>query len=80
MPRKSSDSTVKIAELRTQLKEFRDARNWSQFHTPKNLSSAISIEAAELMEHFLWKTEEQSSVFLKNKTNANNYFYANRLR
>lgn len=34
---------------------FRDARDWAQFHTPENLSKAISIEAAELLEHFIWK-------------------------
>lgn len=37
------------------LLEFRTARNWEQFHTPKNLASAISIEAAELLEHFVWE-------------------------
>lgn len=39
---------------------FRDNRDWKQFHTPKNLASAISIEAAELSEIFLWKTDEDS--------------------
>ena len=39
---------------------FRDARDWSQFHDPKNLAEGLSIEAAELMENFLWKTTEQS--------------------
>jgi NTP pyrophosphatase (non-canonical NTP hydrolase) len=38
---------------------FRDAREWSQFHTPKNLAAAIAIEAAELQERFLWKTDKQ---------------------
>lgn len=36
------------------LEEFVAARNWEQFHTPKNLSMSIAIEAAELMEHFQW--------------------------
>ncbi|MEX0689269.1 MAG: nucleotide pyrophosphohydrolase, partial [Pirellulales bacterium] len=36
---------------------FRDDRDWSQFHTPKNLAAAIAIEAAELQERFLWKTD-----------------------
>ena len=39
---------------------FRDARDWKQFHSPKNLAEGLSIEAAELMENFLWKTTEQS--------------------
>ena len=42
--------------------EFRDARDWKQFHTHKNLSTAIAIEAAELQEHFLWKTDDEVLV------------------
>jgi|GEM_PF-1619682 len=38
---------------------FRDDRDWSQFHTPKNLAAAIAIEAAELQERFLWKTDQE---------------------
>ena len=41
--------------------EFRDERDWAQFHDPKNLAAALSIEAAELNEVFLWKTTEESS-------------------
>ena len=70
MPKKFSDQTIKIAELKSLLKKFRDARSWEQFHTPKNLASAISIESAELMEHFLWKTEKKSDAFLKDPANA----------
>src|SRR3990170_477796 len=40
--------------------EFRNARDWAQFHDPKNLAEALSIEAGELLENFLWKTTEQS--------------------
>jgi NTP pyrophosphatase (non-canonical NTP hydrolase) len=43
-----------------ELQKFRDARHWSQFHTSKDLALAISIEAAELNELFLWKTNEES--------------------
>jgi len=39
---------------------FRNERDWSQFHDPKNLAEALSIEAGELLENFLWKTTEQS--------------------
>jgi dCTP diphosphatase len=39
---------------------FRDARNRKQFHNPKDLATAIAIEAAELQEHFLWKSQEES--------------------
>ena len=43
-----------------ELKKFRDERDWTQFHDSKNLASAISIEAAELNEIFLWKTIKES--------------------
>lgn len=42
-------------ELTQKIIAFRDARDWAQYHTPENLSKAISIEAAELLEHFIWK-------------------------
>lgn len=40
-------------------RRFRDARDWSQFHTPRHLAAAIAIEAAELQERFLWKTDKE---------------------
>lgn len=43
------------SELTQKIIAFRDARDWAQYHTPENLSKAISIEAAELLEHFIWK-------------------------
>lgn len=43
-----------------ELKKFRDERDWTQFHDSKNLATAISIEAAELNEIFLWKTIKES--------------------
>ena len=49
-----------IAEIQQAVADFRDARNWRQFHSPKNLSMSIAIEAAELMEHFQWITTEQA--------------------
>jgi dCTP diphosphatase len=42
------------------LRDFAKVRDWEQFHSPKNLASALSVEAAELLEHFQWLTEEQS--------------------
>lgn len=47
-------------ELIDRLTSFRDARDWAQFHDSKNLATAISIEAAELNELFLWKDVEES--------------------
>jgi NTP pyrophosphatase (non-canonical NTP hydrolase) len=49
-----------IQTLTHALREFALARNWAQFHSPKNLSAALSVEAAELLEHFQWMTEAQS--------------------
>lgn len=49
-----------IRELRQRLRQFAADRDWEQFHTPKNLAIAISVEAAELLEHFQWLTSEQS--------------------
>jgi NTP pyrophosphatase (non-canonical NTP hydrolase) len=49
-----------IQILIDELVKFRDARNWDQFHNTKDLALAISIEAAELNELFLWKTTEES--------------------
>lgn len=46
--------------LRDKLRAFVAERDWDQFHSPKNLASALSVEAAELLEHFQWLTEEQS--------------------
>ena len=49
-----------IPSLTQALRDFAAARDWAQFHSPKNLASALSVEAAELLEHFQWLTEEQS--------------------
>jgi dCTP diphosphatase len=46
--------------LRDKLRAFAEMRDWDQFHSPKNLSMALMVEVAELMEHFQWLTEEQS--------------------
>ncbi|MDQ0013696.1 NTP pyrophosphatase (non-canonical NTP hydrolase) [Variovorax boronicumulans] len=42
------------------LRDFAQARAWEPYHSPKNLASALSVEAAELLEHFQWLTEAQS--------------------
>jgi NTP pyrophosphatase (non-canonical NTP hydrolase) len=49
-----SDSTATLADLRDLVRRFVDERDWRQFHSPKNLSMSLAIEAAELMEHFQW--------------------------
>ncbi len=55
-----SDADTTIHDLRQLVEQFVHQRDWHQFHTPKNLSMALAIEAAELMEHFQWLTAEQS--------------------
>lgn len=47
--------------LRDRLRAFAAERDWEQFHSPKNLSMALMVEVAELMEHFQWLTEAESS-------------------
>ncbi len=54
------DSNTTLESLRRAVREFRDRREWEQFHTPKNLSMAIAIEAAELMEEFLWLESDEA--------------------
>ena len=51
-----------IATLQKAIRDFIDARNWRQFHSPKNLSMSIAIEAAELMEHFQWLTTDEAAL------------------
>ena len=46
-----------LADLGQAVRDFRDARDWAQFHTPRQLAAATAIEAAELQERFLWKTD-----------------------
>src|SRR5476651_837709 len=55
-----TDSTTTLAQLKTTVLAFARARDWEQFHSPKNLSMALAAESGELMEHFLWATTEQS--------------------
>jgi len=52
--------TDTLKELRSRLQTFVDERDWQQFHSPKNLAMAMIVEAAELVEHFQWMTEQES--------------------
>jgi len=60
-----TDSTLN--DLKSRLRDFAQARDWDQFHSPKNLSMALSAEVAEIVEHFQWLTEEQSKNLSKDK-------------
>ena len=58
------DEKTTLAALRHRVAQFIAARDWEQFHTPKNLSNAIAIEASELMECFLWLTDAEAKASL----------------
>lgn len=51
---------MNLNELILQLREFARERDWERYHTPKNLAMAMSVEMAELVEHFQWMTAEES--------------------
>ena len=51
-----------MQDVIAKLRQFRDERDWKQFHNPKDLSLALSIEASELLEVFLWKSSEDADV------------------
>jgi dCTP diphosphatase len=48
-----------IKTLISRIVEFRDARNWAQFHKPKDMAISLSLECAELLEHFQWKNDQE---------------------
>jgi len=50
-----------MEELITKLREFAKERDWEQFHSPKNLAMALVVEVAEVVEHFQWLTQEEST-------------------
>ena len=50
-----------MQELQSEIIKFQEERNWKKFHTPENLAKSISIEAAELLEHFQWGKEYDES-------------------
>lgn len=47
------------------IRQFRDERDWMQFHDPKSMAASISIEAGELLEHFQWKNKEEAEEYVK---------------
>jgi NTP pyrophosphatase (non-canonical NTP hydrolase) len=62
--------SAEILELQASLRAFASEREWDQFHSPKNLAAALSVEAAELLEHFQWLTEDQSRSVPDDKRDA----------
>ncbi len=59
-----------LRDLAQQLDRFARDRDWQQFHSPKNLASALVVEAGELLEHFQWLTEAQSRALTPEKRDA----------
>jgi dCTP diphosphatase len=62
MRSKQPASPADLVCVRDRLRAFARARDWDRFHTPKNLCMALIVEAAELVEHFQWLSEEESAA------------------
>jgi NTP pyrophosphatase (non-canonical NTP hydrolase) len=56
-----------FSDLQKRVVEFRDARDWKQFHNPKDMAISMVLEASEFLEHFQWKTPEEIKKHLKEK-------------
>ena len=61
------DNTTTVQDLKTVVEDFVEERDWAKFHSPKNLSMALAIEASELMDLFKWKTVEEAQEEMKGK-------------
>ncbi|HEB87328.1 MAG TPA: nucleotide pyrophosphohydrolase [Gammaproteobacteria bacterium] len=59
-----------LSKIQKELLEFARLRDWEQFHAPKNLAMALSVEASELLEHFQWLNEQQSKTLNVEKKHA----------
>jgi NTP pyrophosphatase (non-canonical NTP hydrolase) len=67
---------TQIKKITDELRKFRDERDWAQFHNPKDLALALSIEASELLELFLWKAAEQADADKVKEELADVFAYA----
>src|SRR5947199_8669750 len=65
------DGNTTVAKLKKQVSEFRDSRDWLRHDTPRRHAISISVEAAELLEHFQWKTDEQMREVLMDRKSEN---------
>lgn len=61
------DDNVTFESVKRKISEFRDARDWLKYDTPRSLAISIVIEAAELLEHFQWKTDGQIQQSLRSQ-------------
>lgn len=53
-----------IEKIQGRIVDFRDAREWKQFHNPKDLAISLTLEAAELLEHFQWKSQQEMEEYV----------------
>lgn len=67
---------TEIDKITEELRKFRDERDWAQFHNPKDIAIALSIEASELLEVFLWKSAEDADVNSVKEELADVFAYA----
>jgi NTP pyrophosphatase (non-canonical NTP hydrolase) len=59
------ENKIQLPDLMKELLKFRNDRDWEQFHKPKEVAMAAAIEASELMQEFLWKSEKEVEEFIK---------------
>lgn len=64
-----TDATRDFGEIERRVRRFRDERDWKQFHKPKDVAVSVAIEAAELLEHFQWKTDDEAARYLGEAAN-----------
>jgi len=57
--------SVTISDLQKRVRDFRDARGWKKYHRPRDLAISLTLETAEFLEHFKWKTDREMRVYLK---------------
>ncbi len=69
------DCETRIEEMKKTLREFVDERDWEQFHTPKDLAIAVSVEAAEVLEHFRFRDEKELAMYLADDENKKELGY-----
>lgn len=66
-----SDANTTIAQLRDEVQQFVQERDWEKYHTPKNIGMSIAIEAAEIMEHFQWSSNQESMALVREPETKN---------
>ena len=64
------DDKTTVQQLKQEIEDFVNERDWAQFHSPKNLAMALAVEAAELMDLFKWFTLEKSREQIKESLRA----------